>query len=230
MPFKGISLKIDPSVDLVALCALVLSIVGVGWQLSQALIGAELEQLDYTGRVVELRCNSLNGEQCWDGDGHLAVILPVFFSNTGASGYNDALMGADLDLRVDRSTTPISMFATDIWYGTQNSSQPSSPFRPIVIGGRSANGHQLRFVGTDARTRLDWSDFAEHVINGDISTLILDTSSVFSIESGPIHKSCMVSFTPQLRSTLMQRRDHFSQQSSKKKRTRAAKHLTTFCR
>lgn len=218
---------VSRSIDPIALIALVLSVAGVAWQIWIAILGAEIDQLEYDGRLVEFRCNTFDGVRCWEGDGHVAVVLPVYFSNTGGDGYSDALQRVDLALLAN--TTNAKMLATAFWHGTQNSAQSSTPFRPIVIGARSADGHELRFVGTDPATRLDWSNFVDQIVTGSLASVTLTTTSRFSIESDPIVQTCTVRFSASVVATAKARQSYFASQTDPKKRNRAAKHLTTLC-
>ena len=220
--------RISRTVDLIAVLAFILSIVGVGWQGIDRFVGAEIQQLVYAGYLVEFRCNSGSDKRCWDGDGHLVVVLPVFFGNTGATDYSESIERVTLELLLEDSSEAVSMLATAFWHGTQNTSAPSTPFRPIVIGGRSSGGHELRFVGTP-KGRMDWSDFVDGVINGNIRSLTLQTTTLFSIETDPISKDCSVVFREKHKSVLQERKNSYWGQDSEKNRKKTKKYLTTYC-
>ncbi len=235
LPKKRRGFSLDRTIDPIAVAALVLSILGVGWQIWNAFVGAELDQLEYSDRIVEFRCNSFNITTCWNGSGHLAIILPVFFSNTGAAGYADAVSRVDLSLTIDGAS--IDMLANDFWLMTQNGGQGSRPFRPIVVNGREAGGQELRFIGVDPTTRPEWTDFAELVISGKVKSLTLSTTSHFAISDGAITKTCIVNFSDRLVDVLNGRRDSYpawaaEQKKKKEDRKRVRKpgvHLTTRC-
>lgn len=214
--------------DAVAGLALLFSLVSVGWQVKDRLVGAEIKQLDYSGYLVELRCNSGKASTCWNGDGHLVVVLPVFFANTGAADYNEAVERVTLDLLVDDATRARPMLATAFWHTTQNASRRSTPFRPIVIGGRSSSGHELRFVGNPP-TRLDWSDFVDNVIDESVKSITLITRATFSIETEPLERTCTVEFGKGHREVLSQARRNYQKATKDEDRRKVRKYIATYC-
>ena len=116
----------NKEINVLSLVALVLSILGIVWQVRNAVIGSDIRQQNYENMTVEFRCQYLKKSQCWNGSGaNLTIILPAFYSNLGADGYSDAVDRVYLSFRYNG--VDYKMYAKDFWYSTQTSSNKSKP-------------------------------------------------------------------------------------------------------
>ena len=204
--------------DLIALFALILSILSVSWHGVNYLLGPRLEFLSMTQRIVELRCHSSRKIHCWGNDnledsrslkntGRLVVILPIFFVNKGAIGYNGVIrkVVAKISYGTPEIHT-IELVANQIWRMVQEGrGQQSRPFVPFVIEGGSANGSELRFVALRDRNFVSWNEFSGAIIGKKITNITMDVEAYVVGEKEPLRQSCRLSINDRLRRTLEER-------------------------
>lgn len=201
----------------ISLAALVISLFSVGWQVRNAIIGAEVTFLAMTDRPMELRCHSSSRDRCWgaeDGsglpDGRLSVVLPVFAANTGASGYNALVERVTASVRIDGRNDPAILVANQIYELVQGGRNNSRPFVPFLIEGAKSNGSELRFAPFEEEHFVNWKEFSDKVIDGTISSITITARLYMVDETTPLRRTCKVELTDRLREVLKARRDNRS--------------------
>ncbi len=208
----------------IGLAALTLSIVGLGWQVRDALVGHDLQMLGLSQRVVEFRCHTSSvksGENiCWgaeDGSapptGRLTLVAPVFFVNQGAAGYNGVVDRVTASIDLPGRNEPIDLVAHGFWNLAQDGSGNSNrPYAPILVEGGKSNGAELRFVALQEEFFEDWLAFAEGVAAGELSDLTIKISAEIVALKAPLTQTCRVKFSDIAKATLQRRIDLRSSQ------------------
>lgn len=211
--------------DKIALAALVLSVIGVSWQIRDAVVGADTSMLGLSQRVVEFRCHtSATGKRgadiCWgseDGSkpstGRLTLIAPVFFVNEGASGYNTVVDRVTARLDLPFRPEPVELMAHGFWNLAQDGSGNSNrPYAPILVEGGKSNGAELRFVALLEQDFVNWRRFAEHVADGSMPDLEVVITATLVAEKNPLKQICKLTFSDGARGALAARMDRRSTQ------------------
>lgn len=214
--------------NMIALAAFCLSLVGLGWQIYDAVIGARPALLSPEGRVVEFRCSKKGNASCWGdaetgepGAGRLAVILPAFFTNTGASRYNSIVTRVEAHVSLGSNASPLKLVANSFWQLAQGGSSSSKPFVPMVIEGGSANGAELRFVAFEPEGFLPWLKFAEDVSGRKYDLIRIEMKAFVADGKDPLTTQCFVHISENLADVLSER---------KERRATKGKYLATTCR
>lgn len=210
--------------NIIALIALVISLFGLGWQAWDWWIGPEPELIDVEARTVEFRCSSSSKSRCW-GDrqsdqkptGRIAVVLPVFLTNTGASGYDTVVSKVFADLRFHDQGPQATLVANQFWGLVQGSDNQSRPFSPFVVEAGGANGFELRFVAFAEENFIIWDEVSEEIAGSGISSAeIVIRAELLGGEE--LTTTCIVNFTDRLRQVISERRER-----------RGVARLTTTC-
>lgn len=198
----------------ISLAALVISLFSVGWQVRDAIIGAEVTFLAMADRPMELRCHSSRKDRCWgteDGsgvpDGRLSVVLPVFAANTGASGYNALVERVTASVKIEGRSEPAILVANQIYELVQGGRNNSRPFVPFLVEGAKSNGSELRFVPFKEEHFVNWKELADQVIDGTIKSITITARLYIVNDPSPLRRTCTIDLNERLREVLKARRD-----------------------
>lgn len=208
----------------IALVALFISLFGVGWQAWDWWIGPEPKLIDVEARTVEFRCSSSLKNRCW-GDpqssetptGRLAVVLPVFLTNTGAAGYDTVVSKVYADLHLRDGGPKLTLVANQFCGLVQGSDNRSRPFSPFVVEAGGANGFELRFVAFAEEHFIAWNEIAAGITSSEINSAEIDIR-VETLGEDDLTTTCSVVFTDRLRQIIAERQE-----------SRGVSRLTTTC-
>lgn len=197
--------RIDPG-DWIALTALVVAVSSFAWQVYDAWIGAEVRFLGMQERTAELWCHSRSKNTCWGtieepeaNRGRLAIVLPVFFSNSGAVNFNAVVDRVTAEVRYDGRNEPVRLVANQFWQLVQSGgSEHSRPFVPFVVEGKKANGAELRFAAFDEQHFVNWRNLATNISNESISGFDITVTAHLVDYDEPLTQSCRLEITPRL--------------------------------
>ena len=206
--------------NIIALIALVISLFGVGWQAMDWWNGPKTELMDVEYRSVEFRCSSSLEEKCWgesQSKGRIAVVLPVFLTNTGADGYDSVVSQVFADLRFKDNGPQATLVANQIWRLVQGSNNRSRPFSPFVVEAGGANGFELRFVAYAEKHFIVWDEIAADIASSKITSAEINIRVILLGEE-ELTTTCNVVFSDNLRQVIADRR-----------KKGGPTHLTTTC-
>lgn len=204
----------------IALAALLLSVFSVSWQIWKAWVGADLELLSLSQRVVEVRCHTTKKVVCWGSEdgakpstGRFTIVVPAFFVNEGASGYNAVVdrVTAEVSFSGRKGTT--TLVANKLWQLVQSGgSQDSRPFVPFLVEGGKSNGAELHFVPFDEKNFVNWGEIAGQIADGSITAMIISVSAKIVGEADPLVETCRLEIPARLREVMSDRISRRSKQ------------------
>ena len=204
--------RIGPG-DWIALTALVVALGSFGWQVYDAWIGADVRFLSMKERTAELWCHTRSKDICWGTpddseakNGRLTVVLPVFFSNSGAVNYNAIVDRVTAEVQYQGRDKPVRLIANQFWQLVQSGgSQNSRPFVPFVIEGKKANGAELRFAPYEEQHFVNWRSLASEISMGKISEFHITVTAHLVDREEPLTQSCRLEISPRLQGILEDR-------------------------
>jgi hypothetical protein len=209
----------------IAFAALVVSLGHVGVNIRNHIMGPQFDFLGMEGRVVEMRCHTSSLSNCWRHDkknvddkgvpreprGRLTIVLPIFFTNTGAVGYNVIVDRVTAKVSYDGLDKPLDMLAMSIWKLVHGGGTSSTnlPFVPFLVEGGKANGAELRFAPINEDSFVNWDMFVQQIINGEITALRIEAEAHIVGTDRTEKRSCIAKIESRHRDTLEHRRDNY---------------------
>jgi len=207
--------------DKLAAVALVLSAIGLGWQIKDTWLRPDVSILSPLGRAVELRCTS-GQTSCWGAEdgtakpkGRTAIILPAFFINRGAHQQNEVITRLWANVTIVgtpaeslKAKLPAEFVGHAEWLVSETSGgRDQRPFRPILIEGRNAAGSEVRLIDFDKRHRLPWIEIVDGILDGSIQEIVMELKAQAILEDEVLHTKCRFVLSDTLRAVLLERKE-----------------------
>lgn len=200
--------------DWLAVIAISISLFSVGWQLLDAIVGAETNLLSLKGRSVEIRCSVSSADSCWgsvDGSmaatGRLVVVLPVFLANTGALGENDVVSSVEIELQGVRKDSGVKLIANQFWNLVQGGGvNKNRPFVPFIVEGGGVNGGELRFAAFSENDFVVWDEVVTRIVSGEISKIKIIMQAYLVGAQKPVVRECSFVITERLSEIILKKK------------------------